>query len=84
MNILKELLVKYRKAYTLNHENFKRNTGKGLWKVMVIFTLLTMLCQIIEEEGNLILENDDEVTAGHNDIALLFEQTILLVAQAFN
>ena len=51
---------------------------------MVIFTLLTMLCQIIEEEGNLILENDDEVTAGHNDIALLFEQTILLVAQAFN
>ena len=51
---------------------------------MVIFTLLTMLCQIIEEERNLILENADEVTAGHNDIALLFEQTILLVAQAFN
>ena len=28
--------------------------------------------------------NDDEAAAGYNDTALLFEQTILLVGQAFN
>lgn len=38
----------------------------------------------MEVEGNLILENDDKAAAGHNDIALFYEQTILLIVQAFN
>ena len=36
------------------------------------------------EEKNLIPENEEEAAAGHHDIALVFEQTILLIGQAFN
>ena len=38
----------------------------------------------MEVGGNLIPENDDKAAAGHSDIAFLYEQTILLVGQAFN
>ena len=51
---------------------------------MVISSTLTKLWHIMEEERNLIPKNDDEAAAGHNDIALLFEQTILQLGQTFN
>ena len=38
----------------------------------------------MKEERSMIPENDDEAAAGHNDIALFFEQTVFLVSQAFN
>ena len=38
----------------------------------------------MEAEREALPDNDDEATSGHLEIAALFEQSILLIAQAFN
>ena len=70
-----------RKSYTLNHE---KGLNRAQEKVMAIFSPLTRLYHIVEEERNLNPENGEEAAAGHNDIALLFEHSNLVVGQAFN
>ena len=78
---IQEFLVENRKSYTLNHDKVLKWIQE---KFMAIFSPWTRLWHVIEEERNLIPENDDEVAAGHNDIILHYEQTILLVGQIFN
>ena len=38
----------------------------------------------MQAEREALPGNDDETTAGHMEIATLFEQSILLIGQAFN
>ena len=53
-------------------------------KIMTIFSPLTQLWHIMEQEKNLIPENDEEGVASHNGIALPFERITLLIIQSFN
>ena len=52
-------------------------------KIVSVMAPLTKLWSFIEEERELI-SSDDEASDGHQEIASLFEQTILLVGHVFN
>ena len=76
---VKELQVENGKSYTVNHnENYKRDAGKGYGSFLAIIQIM-----VYYGRTNLIPENEVTAAAGHNDIALLCEQTILLVGQVF-
>ena len=45
---------------------------------------LTRLWNIMKAEQETFSDDDDEATSGHMEIATLFEQSILLLGQAFN
>ena len=77
---IKELLSDSKKLSTLNQEK----ALKGIQdKVALILGPLTRLWSIMEAERE-ALPDDDEAISGHMEIATLFEQSILLISQAFN
>ena len=77
----KELLSDSKKLSTLNQEKTLKGTQK---KVASILAPLTRLWNIMEAELEALLDNDDEATSGHMEIATLFERRIILIGQAFN
>ena len=77
---IKELLSDSKKLSTLNQEKALKGTQE---KVASILGPLTRLWSIMEAERE-ALADDDEATSGHMEIATLFEQSILLIGQAFN
>ena len=77
---IKELLLENKKSSTLYHEKILKGIQE---KIVSVLAPLTQLWSFMEEERELI-SPDDEASDGHQEIASLFEQTILLVGQAFN
>ena len=77
---IKELLSDSKKLSTLNQEKALKGTQD---KVALILGPLTRLWSIMEAERE-ALPDDDEAISGHMEIATLFEQSILLISQAFN
>ena len=77
---IKELLSDSKKLSTLNQEKALKGTQE---KVASILGPLTRLWSIMEAERE-ALADDDEATSGHMEMATLFEQSILLIGQAFN
>ena len=77
---IKELLSDSKKLSTLNQEKALKGTQD---KVALILGPLTRLWSIMEAERE-ALSDDDEAISGHMEIATLFEQSILLISQAFN
>ena len=77
---IKELLLENKKSSTLYHEKILKGIQE---KIVSVLAPLTKLRSFMEEERELI-SPDDEASDGHQEIASLFEQTVLLVGQAFN
>ena len=77
---IKKLLSDSKKLSTLNQEKALKGTQD---KVALILGPLTRLWSIMEAERE-ALPDDDEAISGHMEIATLFEQSILLISQAFN
>jgi len=80
-NYIKELLVENKKSLTLNHEmNLKQIQDK----IHHILGPLTRVWSMIEEEKEIENTENGQEESPIAVISNLFEQTILLVGQAFN
>ena len=77
---IKELLLENKKSSTLYHEKILKRIQE---KIVSVLAPLTKLWSFMEEERELV-SPDDEASDGHQEIARLFELTILLVDQVFN
>ena len=77
---IKELLLENKKYSTLYHEKILKVMQE---KIVSVLAPITKLWSFMEEERELIVP-DDEAADDHQEIASLFEQTILLVGQVFN
>ena len=78
---IKQLLSDNKKLSTLNQEKTLKGTQE---KVALILGPLNRRWNIMEAEREALPDNDNEATLGHMEIATLFEQSILLIGQAFN
>ena len=79
---IREHLSDNKKLPNLNQEKTLKGTQE---KVASILGPLTRLWNIMEAEREALPDsNNDEATSGHMEIATLFEQSILLIGQAFN
>ena len=77
---IKEFLLEGRKSSTLYHEKILKGIQE---KIVSVLAPLTKLWSFMVEERELI-SPDNEASDGHQEIASLFEQTILLAGQVFN
>ena len=77
---IKELLLENKRSSTLYHEKILKGIQE---KIVSVLAPLTKLWSFTEEERESIAP-DDETADGHQEIASLSEQTILLVSQVFN
>ena len=77
---IKKRLLENKKSSTLYQEKILKGVQE---EILSVLARQTKLWSFMEEERELIAL-DDEASDGHQGMASLFEQTILLVGQVFN